>query len=223
MARLTIDLEPLMGLSDSTNFVKVLVKNGIACDIAGADGIAISTGDEYDIARRKAMLTLSECLDISMAVKAIVNDQWIDALQEIKPAIVIFDYAKQPLEQLAQAITNLQVANILVGVTITLDLDQIKSAAKMKSDFLVLNCAPFCDSKSFGAQIDALNKVETATALAQRLSIGVIASGRFDLNNLGRIRGNKVIEEYIVGHPFHSYALLSGFNKAVESYKYILR
>jgi pyridoxine 5'-phosphate synthase PdxJ len=223
MARLTIDLDPLVTLHGKTDIVKVLAKNGIACDIAGADGVLVSTGNEYDITRRKAILTLIDCLDISLAVKAILDEQWIEALQEIRPHMVIFDYSENQKDQLARVITGLQVANILAAIRLPLDLELIKQAAKLKCDYVVLDCAEYCDARSLGSQIDALNKIETVSALASRLSIGIIAAGEFDPNRLSRIVGNKFIEEYFIGAPFISQALINGYQHAIDSFKRIMR
>jgi pyridoxine 5'-phosphate synthase PdxJ len=221
MTRITIDLEPLAGLyQDGAEMVKSLVKNALACEIGGADSVVIGIGKETDQKRKRVVSLLIESLDISLSVKAGLDERTLEILQELKPGMVILPYQPDKREVLASTITNFQIENILVGLEIPLELEQVKEAAKLKCDYAILNSASYCSAKTVNARIDELNKIVKIAGLCNRLSVGVIAAGNFGINQLSRLNSAVQIEEYILGLPFYSSSLIYGYAKAIEGIRF---
>lgn len=224
MARITIDLEPLANLyMDGSDMVKSVVKNGLACEIAGADSIIFGLGKELEARHRKAATLLKESLDIPLAFRCGVDNRSLEAVQDLKPAMALLKYSPNKNDALGAAITNLQVENILVGMEVSLDIDQIKETARLKCDYAIINCEPFCSARTITAQLDELGKVSKLASLAGRLSMGAVLSGDFTALHLSKLCGAAQIEEYVMGLPFISSSLIHGYGRALEILRHALK
>jgi pyridoxine 5'-phosphate synthase PdxJ len=223
MTRLTINLEPLAGLYQSEpDMIRAIIKNALACEIAGADSILIGMGKEYDQKRKKLISVLADNLDINLSVKTNLDDRTLETLTDLKPGMVILPYHADKKEMLSSTVTNLQIENILVGLEIPLELELVKDAARLKCDYVILDCNSFCQAKSLTVGFEELNKIVKLVGLCSRLSMGAIASGDFSANQLARLGAAVKIEEYILGLPFFSSSLIYGYARAIEMAKYSL-
>jgi pyridoxine 5'-phosphate synthase PdxJ len=223
MARITVNLEPLAGLyHDGSDLAKSMVKNALACEVAGADSILIGMGKEYDQKRKKVISLLVESLDINLSIKCGHDGKAIEALQDLKPGMVIMPYQPDKKDFLASTITNLQVENILTGLEVPLELEHVKEAAKLKCDYVILNCGIYCQAKTINARLDELGKISKLVALSSRLSMGAVVSGDFTPNHISQLAGAAQIEEYMTGLPFISSSLIYGYKKAIENLKFAL-
>lgn len=223
MTRITINLEPLAGLYQSEpDMIRAIIKNALACEIAGADSILIGMGKEYDQKRKKLISVLADNLDINLSVKSNLDDRSLETLTDLKPGMVILPFHTEKKELLGSAVTNLQVENILVGLEIPLELDLVKDAARLKCDYVILDCNSFCQAKSLTARLDELNKIVKLVGLCSRLSMGAAVSGDFSTNQLAMLGNAAKIEEFVLGLPFFSSSLIYGYARAIEMAKYSL-
>ena len=221
MIRLSVDLEPLYRLyhGRGAETFKPLLKHAVALESAGADGIVFGTGKEYEPGRRRILTALSESLDIALAVRTSTNQQWLETLQEIKPSMAIFRFDGSDEDTLKGIVTRLQVQNILVAFEIDAEIELVKKAAGLKSDFLIFDCEPYLGAHSLSDQIERLNRISKCAALASRLSIGCIAAGDFDRQRLHKLIETKSIEEIFVGLPVFTDSLLGGYRDSLSSLK----
>ncbi len=217
MARLSIDLEPLCRLyPGGPDLQKALIKHSFAIESAGADGVVISAGEGYDAGRKKAFSILAENLDINLSIKTTLNEQWIEALRELKPAMVIFPFDGND-EFPGDLVTRFQIENILVGFEIPLRIELVKTVARLKADFLIFDCMSYCRAETLNAQIEELNKIARMASLGSRLSLGVVASGDFDSQRLLKLVSTKSIEEFFIGLPIFGNSLIKGYGQAIKS------
>lgn len=220
MARITIDLEPLAGLyGNNADLVKAIVKNALACEIAGADGVVVNGGKDFDQTRRKVVTILVDSLEIALAVRITAEEKSLSIMQDVKPAMAIISFDREKKGFLAGAITALQVENILVALDIPSEMEYVKEAAKLKSDYVIVNCAAYCTAHTLNAQLDELDKISKLAGLCSRLSLGVIAAGPFTPHHLSKMRSTNQIEEYFTGLPFFSSALIHGYEKTISALK----
>jgi pyridoxine 5'-phosphate synthase PdxJ len=223
MSRITIDLEPLSTLyRESSDLTRAIVRNALSCEIAGADSVLIGMGNDNDQRRRKLISLLVDSLNINLAVKSGLDDRSLEALAEMKPAMVIFPYQAERKDLLTNAVTNLQVEGILVGLEIPLNIEHIKDAARLKSDYVILNCEPYCSARNMNARLDEMNNVVKLASLSARLSMGVIAAGDFSPGLLSKLNGAVHIEEYVVGLHFFTSSLIHGYGKALDIIRFSL-
>ena len=218
MARISIDLEPLCRLyPDGPDLQKALIKHSLAIESAGADGVVISTGEDYDAGRKKALSILAESLDINLSVKTTLNEQWVEALGELKPAMVIFSLDGNDDEFSGDLVTKFQIENILVGFEIKPQIELVKTVGRLKGDFVIFDCQAYCRAATLNAQVEELNKVAKMAALGSKLSMGVVASGDFSNQRLQKLAKTKTIEEFFIGLPVLGHALIDGYNRAIKS------
>jgi len=221
MIRLSVDLEPLYGFyrQRGEEIHRPILKHAVALESAGADGIVFGTGAEYDVGRQRVLTTLSKSLEISLAVRASTSPQWLESLREIKPSLAIFRFDGSGEDTLKDFVTKLQVANIMVACEIAPDIELVKKAARIKCDFLVFDCEPYLGAISLSDQIEQLNLITKAAALATRLSMGSIARGEFDRLRLRRLVETKAVEEILLGLPVFSESLFNGYRGSISSLK----
>jgi pyridoxine 5'-phosphate synthase PdxJ len=218
MARMSIDLEPLCRLyPGGPDLQKALIKHSLAIESAGADGVVISTGEGYDTGRKKALSVLAESLEMNLSVKTTLNEQWTEALRELKPAMVIFPFDGDDTRLSGDMVTRFQIENILVGFEIQPQIDLAKAVARLKGDFIIFDCQSYCRAATLNTQVEELNKIARTAALGSRLSVGVIASGDFDNQRLLKLVATKTIEEFFIGLPVFSSSLIAGYNAAIKS------
>lgn len=219
MIRISVDLEPLYRFYDlpGSEPHKPLLKHALALESAGVDGVVIETGEEYDPKRRRALKALADNLDIALTIKSAGNSQWIDALLEIKPSMAVFKLDSGSSDHPMDAITRLQVENVLIAFEIPSELEMVKKAARFKGDFIVFDCSSYMKAKSIGDQIESLNSISKSAALAARLSMGCIGSGNFNKQRLIRLLETKSVEEIFTGMPIFTDSLLKGYQGAVSS------
>ena len=224
MIRLSVDLEALYRLyaAGGIEAYKPLLKQALALESAGADGIVFKVGGPYDPGRRRVISVLSESLDISLSVRTSLDEQWIQAILETKPSLAIFTLDGTSEDSYREVVTRLQVQNILVAFEVRPQAEAIKTAAKLKGDFLVFGCDSYLEAKGLGDQIEQLNSISRAAALGSRLSMGSIASGDFDRQKLARLVQTKSVEEVFIGLPVFTDSLIRGYQEAIKSIKSLL-
>ena len=221
MTRITINLEPLAGIyRDGVDKARAIIKNALACEVAGADGVLVSLDGEP--MKRKVISSLVETLDIGLTIKSALDSKSLESVIDSRPAMVIIPYHSEKTESLFTTTTNLQVENILVALEIPLELDSVKTAARLKCDYVALSCEPFCSAKTVNAQLEELGRVSKLAALASRLSMGTVVCGDFSISQLGKMKSSLNVEEYVLGVPFFSDALVHGYSKALEIVRFAL-
>jgi hypothetical protein len=218
--KVSIDLEPLCDLYGKGKDVqKALVRQALALESAGADGIVIGTGQEIEAWRKKAITILAESLRVGLIIRSPFDGRWFEVLHEIKPSMVYSHFDGGDDQNLKNVVTGFQVINILVGLEVEPEIELVKAAGKMKCDFLILDCSKFIAAKTVNSRIEELNRISRAAALGQRLSMGVVAVGALEREHLTRLAETKTIEEFFVGIPAYGSALVSGYKDAMSSMK----
>lgn len=216
MARLTAELSPIETFYSVGNPQKEILRHCLSLEMAGADGILLNTGKDYEPSRGRLLETLHDTLNIGLAVETTADREWVESLQEIKPSMVVFSYDESRFDDLSGFVTYLQVKDILTAFRIQNEVDLIKNAAKLKADYIILNCERFCSSVSLNEEVEALNNIAKLASLAKKLSLGVIASGEFNKRKLKRLFDTGSVEEFFLGLNFFSESLLHGYGTAVR-------
>lgn len=214
MARLLADLEQVERFYGDRDPRKEILRHCLALEMAGFDGVLIDVEGDFDPSRVRILETIRQSVNIGLTVSAPPEKSWIESLQEIKPSMVLFDFQQDQSERLSEFITRLQVEDILLGFRVSDDIELIKKAARLKADYLVLDCDSYCRAKTTNMEIEELNKIVKLCSLAGKLSMGVIVKGDFDKRKMRRLNDTGVIEEFILGSNFISDSLLYGYESA---------
>ncbi|UCC80059.1 MAG: pyridoxine 5'-phosphate synthase [Candidatus Zixiibacteriota bacterium] len=215
MARLTADLKPIEQFYKFGNPQKEILRHCLSLEMAGVESVLINTGDGFEPSRSRLLEIVKDTLNIGLTVETEAGEQWIEALQEIKPSMVIFNYDDSRYEEYSGFVTRLQVKDILVAFRIKDNVEYVKKAARLKSDYIILDCGPYCDTESMNKEVEELNKIAKISSLGKKLSMGVIASGEFNKRKLKRLHDTGAVEEFILELRFFSESLLYGYGTAV--------
>ena len=218
MAKLTVVLDDIIKISAYSVAGEPRPSKAAAlCDLAGANGVAMHVKDgQFSPEYEKIIKGIKEVLGIPLALVIPANDKAIEKTIDLAPSMAVLT---EIVPGDSDYISRLQVANIIAAIMISSDLDQVKSAAKMKADYVAIDVSPFCEETNLASRVDLLNKISKAAALAERLTIGVIASGPMTLYDLSKLAEIEQIEDYFVGHELISKALLFGLKDAINAFK----
>jgi pyridoxine 5-phosphate synthase len=218
MARVTVVLDEIINLSrNSAKGEPRPAKAAALCELGGASGVAIQVpGGDITPRYERIIKSVKEVLGIPLALIVPGEAKPIERVIDLAPDMaVLCDYKPAAEDYIAR----LQVSNIIAALTIALEIDQVKSAAKMKADYVVLDAASYCAEKSLSLKVDMLNKISKVSALAERLSMGTIIFGPVTMADLQKLSKIEQIEEFFIGHEVISKALLYGLGKAINELK----
>ena len=218
MARITVVLDELIDFSqkEQTGEPKP-AKAAALCELAGAGGVAFHLNQDsltrtYD----RLVRSIKDVLGIPLALIIPAHEKTIEKTIELKPDIaVLTDFIPGDNDFIAR----LQVAGIIAGIETAPDIDRVKAAAKAKADYVALNTTDFCREKSLSLRVDMLNKIAKAAALAERLTMGVIATGPLTTADLSKLSCIEQVEDVFIGHELLSRAMLFGLSPALDLFK----
>ncbi len=218
MPRITVLLDDIIILSElSESGEPRPAKASAICDLAGAGGVAIGLRKgEITPEHERIIKGIKGVLGIPLALIIPADDKSIEKTIDLSPSMaVLADIVPGDSDYVAR----LQVANIIVAIEITPDLDQVKAAAKMKADYIAIDVSQYCTEKSLSVKVDLLNTIAKAAALAERLSIGVLVTGPMTLNDVSKLAEIDQVEDYFIGHELVSKALLFGLEESIAEFK----
>ena len=201
----------------------------IASEFAGADGITIHLRSDRRHIKDRDLKILREVVKTSLNLEMAATQEMLEKALEIKPDMVTLVPEREGeittegglnvvdnYEKLSQIIPKLQVNEILLSLFVNPDIESIKAAAKLKTDFVEINTAKYSEAKNLGEKIEELEKIERMVDLAYRLSLGINAGHGLNYKNIVEIARIKHIDEFSIGHSIVARAVIVGFERAVK-------
>lgn len=230
MPKLSINIDHVATLREARESTEPdPIAAAIASEFAGADGITIHLrGDRRHIKDRDLKI-LREVVKTSLNLEMAATQEMLEKALEIKPDMVTLVPEREGeittegglnvvdnYEKLSQIIPKLQVNEILLSLFVNPDIESIKAAAKLKTDFVEINTAKYSETKNLGEKIEELEKIERMVDLAYRLSLGINAGHGLNYKNIVEIARIKHIDEFSIGHSIVARAVIVGFERAVK-------
>lgn len=230
MPKLSINIDHVATLREARKSLEPdPIAAAIAAELAGADGITIHLrGDRRHIKDRDVKI-LREVVKTSLNLEMAATQEMLEKALEIKPDMVTLVPEREgeittegglnvadSYDRLSQVVPKLQVSDILVSLFVNPDIESIKSAAKLKTDFVEINTTKYSESKNLGEKIEELEKIERMVELAYRLSLGINAGHGLNYKNVVEIARIKHIDEFSIGHSIVARAVIVGFERAVR-------
>jgi len=218
MPRITALLDEIIELSRNDEKGEPRpAKVAAMCELGGARGVAIDIKDgEITPHYEHLIKSIKEVLGIPLMVVIPAKDKTIDKLIDLAPDMVIL--RGLPANGESQ-VARLQVANIIAGIEITPDIDLVKEAAKQKADYVAINISAYTNEKNLSAKVDIFNRISKAAALAERLALGVVATGSMKTADLGKLAEISQIEDFLIGHELVWKSILFGLERAMAEIK----
>ena len=205
------------------------VEAAILASLSGADGITVHLrGDRRHIKERDLRL-LKEKVKNPLNLEMAATEEMIKIAIKTKPNLVTL-VPERPQEittqggldvvknfnQLKKAIAQLKSGDLKISMFINPDEESVKTAAKLKADFVELNTDKYAEAKGREEKSSELKNLEKMGELAHRNNLKVNAGHGLNYKNISGIVSIKQIEEVSIGHSIVARAVMVGFKKAVE-------
>ncbi len=212
------------------------VAAAIASEMAGADGITIHLRSDRRHIQDRDLKMLRGVVKTALNLEMAASGEMLEIALKVKPDMVTLVPERDGeitteggldvqgnFELLNQAIGKLQLAGMVVSLFVNPDEESIKTAAKLRADYVEINTDSYADAKSAAEQIVQLERLEKMASLAHRLNIGINMGHGLNYRNITNLSQIPHIHEFSIGHAIVARAVLVGFEKAVKEMLELVR
>ena len=204
----------------------------VLVELAGADGIVVHLREDRRHIQDRDLQLLRQIVRTKLDLEMAADEAMAKVALNVKPDLVtLVPEKRQELtteggldivgqrDRIQGIISLLHDGGIPVSVFIEPDLNQIKAAHKISSDFVELHTGRYSNatrSKEADAEYDAITQ---SAKLAYKLGMGVNAGHGLNYRNVKRLTHIPEIVEYNIGHSIVARAVLIGLEQAVKEMK----
>ena len=203
-------------------------------ELGGADGITIHLREDRRHIQERDLRILSETTTITLNLEFACVDEIIDLACKYKPdqATLVPEKREEVTTEggldviragapLAQAVTRLKDAGILVSLFLDADLRQIRAASEMGADAVELHTGQYALAERV-QQAEELRKLAQGAALIRELGMLLHAGHGLNYQNVGPVAALPEMRELNIGHAIISRAIMVGMTQAVRQMKDLL-
>jgi len=150
MARITVIFDEVIDLSlKSDTGEPNPAKAAVLCEMAGCGGVAIQIKDGNLTPRlERTIKSIKDVLGISLALIVSADDKIIEKVLDLQPDLVVLN---NYIPGDNNYVSRLQVSNIITALEILPEIDQVKTSAKLKADYVLIDVTSFCREKDLSA------------------------------------------------------------------------
>jgi pyridoxine 5-phosphate synthase len=212
------------------------VTAAMLAELGGADQITIHLREDrrhiQDRDLRVVRATVQTCLNLEMAA----TKEMINIAYEIKPDMVTLVPEKREeltteggldvlahRESLKESVRFLKDGDIRVSLFIDPDIDQIRTAHKIKADGVELHTGAYGDAASVFLRQQELSRLVDSAKLCAKIGLPVFAGHGLCLDNVAPVAAIQEITEFNIGHSIISNAVYLGIKDAVREMKEAIR
>lgn len=198
-------------------------------ELAGADGITVHLREDRRHIQDRDVKLLRDTVKTKLNLEMAATDEMINIALEIKPDMVTLVPEKRAeltteggldavllKESLSRQIPILKGKGITVSIFINPDIDQIKAARRLETDFVEIHTGRYADALKQPEQDAEFGKILDAVKAASKLQLGINAGHGLNYLNIKRVTRISEIEEFSIGHSIIARAALVGLDRAVR-------
>ncbi len=239
MIRLGVNIDHVVTLREARkDRVPDPVAAAIAAEMAGADGIVCHLREDRRHIKDKDLYLLREIVKTHLNLEMAGTDEMVRIATEVVPDMVTLVPERREevtteggldvvanQEYLAEAINNLHNHGIIVSIFIDADIQQIKTAARIGTDYVEIHTGAYAHAHAQGeAKInEELEKIRSMAVVAAKLRLGVSAGHGLNYQNVRKIAETPQIEELNIGHAIIARAVMVGMERAVRDMLAMMR
>lgn len=198
-------------------------------EMAGADGITIHLREDRRHIQDRDLRLLRETISTKLNLEMAATDEMVRIALEVKPDMVTLVPEKRAelttegglelslfKESIARQVDILKNGGIAVSLFINPDLDNVKTAHRIGSDYVEIHTGRYADAVNREERSTEFNRILDAVKSANKLKLGINAGHGLNYMNIKDIMAISEIEEFSIGHSIISRAVLIGLEKAVR-------
>ena len=230
MARLSVNVDHVATIREARKIKEPdPVTAAALAELAGADGIIVHLREDRRHIKDRDLRLLRETVKTKLILEMAATEEMVRIALDVKPEMVTLVPEKREeltteggldinmnKEHVRESVLMLQEKGILVSLFVDPDIDQIKAAHKVSSDYVEIHTGRFCEAYDRTEQEGELERILTSVKMASKLKLGINAGHGLNYQNIKTLIGIEEIEEFSIGHSIVSRALLVGIDRAVR-------
>lgn len=198
-------------------------------ELAGAQGIVVHLREDRRHTQERDLNLLRQTVKSRLILEVAATQEMLKIALSVKPDMVTLVPERREevttegglevqlnRENLKKYVRLFKDADITVSLFISPDLDQIKAAQWVETDYIEVHTGPFCEARTIAQRQEEFDRIHNAVKLAHKIGLGVRAGHGLDYRNIGWLADVAEIEEFSVGHAIVARAVLIGFERAVR-------
>lgn len=198
-------------------------------ELGGADAISVSLLSGREHVRDRDVYLLKEMVKSRFILEISPSEELLTIALEVRPAAVMLigenrmdATGKEPLAYTAgnafsDVTERLKAAGIRVTHFVAPNADDVKNAARCRSDYVELATTGYANASSTKEAEQELDDLERMSQLASKMGMGVSASGSLTYENVSPCAQLALVEQVTVGRAVVRRALMVGMQQAVAS------
>lgn len=206
------------------------------CELAGAEGIVCHLREDRRHINDRDLRLLRESiktkLDLEMAATEEITKIAIDTLPELATLV---PERRQELtteggldvrrhkHYLKDVVNQLQKHEIEVSLFVDPVPEQIEAARDIGADKIEIHTGEFANARNERRQLELLEPIRHAAAMAVELGMGVNAGHGLNYLNIALVKTIPEIEEVSIGHALIARAVFVGLERAVQEMVVLLK
>lgn len=232
MSRLALDVDPIALIRNifGSNTPDPL-HSCVLAEVGGIESIVCYLRNDLKTVNDRDVQLLNEVVKTHFNVKIDIDEQIVKKLLKIKPGMVTFvsntkssDLQPGPVlideyfDILRDSIADLRVNNIASCVFIEPEIENVKNAGKLEFDYVEFDVTNYAYADNLDEELAELENINSLSAAANKLGMGVNVSGPINASNVGDISKLQFIEDIIIGQAIIDKALAVGLENAVRDF-----
>ena len=198
-------------------------------ELAGAQSIVVHLREDRRHTQERDLNLLRQTVKTKLNLEMTASQEMLKIALSVKPDMVTLVPERREevttegglevqlnRENLKKYVRLFKDADITVSLFISPDLDQIKAAQWVETDYIEVHTGPFCEARTISQRQEEFDRIHNAVKLAHKIGLGVKAGHGLDYRNIGWPADVAEIEEFTIGHAIVARAVLIGFERAVR-------
>ena len=198
-------------------------------ELAGAQGIVVHLREDRRHTQERDLNLLRQTVKTKLNLEMAATQEMLKIALSVKPDMVTLVPERREevtsegglevqlnRENIKKYVRLFKDADITVSLFISPDLDQIKAAQWVETDYIEVHTGPFCEARTISQRQEEFDRIHNAVKLAHKIGLGVKAGHGLDYRNIGWLADVAEIEEFTIGHAIVARAVLIGFERAVR-------
>ena len=205
-------------------------------ELAGADSITVHLREDRRHIQERDVELLRRTVQTKLNLEMAATDRMVGLALKILPdCVTLVPERREELTTeggldvrqhrvlLKKQIDLLRQGGITVSLFIDPDLEQIKAAHRLGTDYIEIHTGVYCNARGPEVRREELNNIGTAVRAGLKLGLGVNAGHGLNYQNVREVVSLGGIEEFNIGHSIISRAVLVGMERAVREMAALVR